>query len=158
MEMMMDSVIEDFFNDRKAKGLKKSINEAMTELEIQEAHTKIREEFDFCNWLPDAARRAGQISLSSHPCTFSHPSGRNSRSSHSRHRRPDTPRPRRKSRLGFQHSAHGLRLHAGRRNYFHRCLILRLSASSSRICWLPLSAADFYSSLRNLRFICRSSV
>lgn len=72
----MDRVIEDFFNDRKDKSIKKNISEAMTELERQEAHDKINEEFDFCNWLPDAARRAGQISLSSHPCTFSHPSGR----------------------------------------------------------------------------------
>jgi CRISPR-associated protein Csy1 len=74
--MMMDSAIEDFFNDRKAKSLKKVINDAMTELEILDAHAKVNDEFDLCNWLPDAAKRAGQISLSSHPCTFSHPSGR----------------------------------------------------------------------------------
>jgi CRISPR-associated protein Csy1 len=74
--MMMENVIEDFFNDRKAKGLKKNINDAMTESEIQDAQARINDEFDLCNWLPDAARRAGQISLSSHPCTFSHPSGR----------------------------------------------------------------------------------
>jgi len=27
-------------------------------------------------WLPNAAKRAGQMSLSTHPCTFSHPSAR----------------------------------------------------------------------------------
>jgi len=73
---MMDSAIEDFFNERKAKSLKKVINDAMSELEILDAQAKVNDEFDLCNWLPDAARRAGQISLSSHPCTFSHPSGR----------------------------------------------------------------------------------
>lgn len=72
----MESVIELFLNDRKAKSLKKIINEGMSELEIQEAQLKADKEFHLNNWLPDAAKRASQISFSSHPCTFSHPSAR----------------------------------------------------------------------------------
>lgn len=72
----MDSVIENFLNDRKAKSLKKNINEGMSELDIKDVHLKADEEFHLNNWLPNAAKRAGQISLSTHPCTFSHPSAR----------------------------------------------------------------------------------
>ncbi|MEB0139126.1 MULTISPECIES: type I-F CRISPR-associated protein Csy1 [unclassified Undibacterium] len=72
----MDIAIVDFFSDRKAKSLKKNSSAGMSELEILDVHAKTESEFHLHNWLPDAARRAGQISLSSHPCTFSHPSGR----------------------------------------------------------------------------------
>lgn len=72
----MDIAIEEFFNDRKAKSLKKNITSGMDELQLREVNLKADEEFHMSNWLPDASRRAGQISLSSHPCTFSHPSGR----------------------------------------------------------------------------------
>lgn len=72
----MDIAITDFLSDRKTKSLKKNISAGMNELEIKDVHSKADDEFNLHNWLPDAARRAGQISLSSHPCTFSHPSGR----------------------------------------------------------------------------------
>ncbi|MBA3581152.1 MAG: type I-F CRISPR-associated protein Csy1 [Gammaproteobacteria bacterium] len=78
---MLDSKIQDFLNDRKTKSLKKIITEGMDEHDVQCVHLEADEEFNINNWLPDAARRAGQISMSSHPCTFSHPSGRKNKNS-----------------------------------------------------------------------------
>ena len=72
----MESVITNFFADRKAERLKKKQSANMSEEEIQRIHEEVDTEFDLANWLPNAARRAGQMSLSSHPCTFSHPSSR----------------------------------------------------------------------------------
>ena len=60
--MALDSAIEQFFSERKKEQFKKK-----TEQEVEE-------EFLLENWLPKAAKRAGQISLSTHPCKFSHPS------------------------------------------------------------------------------------
>ncbi len=51
----LDPKIEEFIKERKKK-------------------TK---NFELKAWLTNAAKRAGQRSLSSHPCTFSHPSSRN---------------------------------------------------------------------------------
>jgi CRISPR-associated protein Csy1 len=48
----------------------------MTEEEISAKSRECEEIFALENWLPNAARRAGQISLSTHPVTFSHPSAR----------------------------------------------------------------------------------
>jgi len=73
---MLNSKIQDFLDDRKAKSLKKNITAGMDEHDVQCVHLEADKEFNISNWLPDAARRAGQISLSSHPCTFSHPSAR----------------------------------------------------------------------------------
>ncbi len=41
-----------------------------------------REVFSRETWLPKAAKRAGQMSLSTHPCTFSHPSARKNKNSY----------------------------------------------------------------------------
>ncbi len=72
----MESVITNFFADRKIERLKKKQKANMSAEEIQRIHDEVDDEFDMENWLPNAARRAGQMSLSSHPCTFSHPSSR----------------------------------------------------------------------------------
>ncbi|SMF44330.1 type I-F CRISPR-associated protein Csy1 [Pseudobacteriovorax antillogorgiicola] len=60
----MHEAIESFFEKRKEERLKKKSKE------------EVEEEFDLNNWLPSAAARAKQIALSSHPCTFSHPSAK----------------------------------------------------------------------------------
>lgn len=73
---MIDPVVYDFFNERKEAWRKKTIKPSMTEKEITEKENLCEETFAFENWLPDAAKRAGQISISSHPCTFSHSSAR----------------------------------------------------------------------------------
>nr|WP_243888380.1 type I-F CRISPR-associated protein Csy1 [Shewanella algae] len=48
----------------------------MQESEVLEKQRECEQNFLLANWLPDAAKRAGQISIASHPCTFSHPSAR----------------------------------------------------------------------------------
>jgi CRISPR-associated protein Csy1 len=72
----MDKSIVDFFSDRKEGWLKKNIKASMSEVEKAELNAECEEVFAAKNWLPSAAKRAGQISISTHPCTFSHPSSR----------------------------------------------------------------------------------
>ncbi|WDP91086.1 MAG: type I-F CRISPR-associated protein Csy1 [Desulfobacter sp.] len=73
---MVDPAIQDFFQKRKDDWLKKNLNQSMTEEEIQLCNDECTDKFSLENWLPNAAKRAKQISISSHPCTFSHPSAR----------------------------------------------------------------------------------
>nr|WP_267961409.1 type I-F CRISPR-associated protein Csy1 [Vibrio fluvialis] len=48
----------------------------MSDAEVLEKQQECEQNFLLDNWLSDAAKRAGQISVASHPCTFSHPSAR----------------------------------------------------------------------------------
>ncbi len=73
---MLDPVIANYFAERKDAWCKKNISAAMAELEVQEKEQECEQNFLLVNWLPTAAKRAGQISISTHPCTFSHPSAR----------------------------------------------------------------------------------
>nr|WP_321399478.1 type I-F CRISPR-associated protein Csy1 [uncultured Desulfobacter sp.] len=73
---MIDPAIQEFFQNRKDDWLKKNLKQSMTEEEIQLCNEECANKFSLENWLPSAAKRAGQISISSHPCTFSHPSAR----------------------------------------------------------------------------------
>ncbi len=72
----MDEAIVTFFEDRKIAWLKKNIKPSMTDVECKEKEIECDEVFSLKQWLPNAAKRAGQISISTHPCTFSHPSSR----------------------------------------------------------------------------------
>lgn len=72
----MDSAIKQFFQDRKDAWLKKNTKASMSDVEIQQLQPECDEVFSLEQWLPSAAKRAGQISISTHPCTFSHPSAR----------------------------------------------------------------------------------
>ncbi|MBE4605257.1 type I-F CRISPR-associated protein Csy1 [Vibrio navarrensis] len=73
---MLDPAIAAFFAERKEAWLKKNISAAMSDTEVLEKQQECEQNFLLDNWLPDAAKRAGQISVASHPCTFSHPSAR----------------------------------------------------------------------------------
>ncbi|MBY7858069.1 type I-F CRISPR-associated protein Csy1 [Vibrio fluvialis] len=73
---MIDPAITAFFAERKEAWLKKNISAAMSDAEVLEKQQECEQNFLLDNWLPDAAKRAGQISVASHPCTFSHPSAR----------------------------------------------------------------------------------
>jgi CRISPR-associated protein Csy1 len=73
---MLDIAIERFFAERKDAWLKKNLKVTMTDGDIGEKERECEDIFALKNWLPNAARRAGQISLATHPCTFSHPSAR----------------------------------------------------------------------------------
>lgn len=67
---MLDEAIVTFLSERKAAKLK-----GVSDFEqIQ----KIEETFYPENWLPDAAKRSGQLSLVSHPSKFTHPSAKTS--------------------------------------------------------------------------------
>lgn len=73
---MLDPAIQNYFSERKDAWLKKNIKSSMLEDEIQELQNICELQFSLNEWLPNAAKRAGQISMSTHPCTFSHPSAR----------------------------------------------------------------------------------
>ncbi|EOI6458231.1 type I-F CRISPR-associated protein Csy1 [Vibrio cholerae] len=73
---VLDPAIATFFAERKEAWLKKNISAAMSDTEVLEKQQECEQNFLLDNWLPDAAKRAGQIAVASHPCTFSHPSAR----------------------------------------------------------------------------------
>ncbi|KAF7764815.1 hypothetical protein PCIT_b0892 [Pseudoalteromonas citrea] len=73
---MIDEAIDTFFEERKAAWLKKNIKASFSDDEIKDKHMECETIFSLRVWLPNAAKRAGQISISTHPCTFSHPSAR----------------------------------------------------------------------------------
>lgn len=73
---VLDPAIAAFFAERKEAWLKKNISAAMPEAKVLKKQQECEQNFLLDNWLPDAAKRAGQISVASHPCTFSHPSAR----------------------------------------------------------------------------------
>jgi CRISPR-associated protein Csy1 len=73
---MLDPEILNYFSERKEAWLKKNVKSSMDDVEIKELTQTCEQQFSLNEWLPNAARRAGQISMSTHPCTFSHPSAR----------------------------------------------------------------------------------
>ncbi|TMM47632.1 type I-F CRISPR-associated protein Csy1 [Colwellia ponticola] len=73
---MLDPAIQVFLSERKEAWLKKKITTSMLDHEIKETEQECEQVFSLNEWLPNAAKRAGQISMSTHPCTFSHPSAR----------------------------------------------------------------------------------
>tara|TARA_R110000823_G_scaffold12427_48_gene41657 strand:- start:569 stop:1834 length:1266 start_codon:yes stop_codon:yes gene_type:complete len=73
---MLDPVIEAFFAERKEGWLKKRLKPDLTDEQKREIEVECEEEFSLGKWLPNAAKRAGQISIATHPCTISHPSAR----------------------------------------------------------------------------------
>ncbi|MTC57091.1 MULTISPECIES: type I-F CRISPR-associated protein Csy1 [Providencia] len=73
---MLDPAIDAFFVERKEGWFKKNVKALMNESELQQLLQECDAVFSLARWLPNAAKRAGQISLSTHPCTFSHPSSR----------------------------------------------------------------------------------
>jgi CRISPR-associated protein Csy1 len=74
----LDNAIKEFLSGRKADRIKKKTNANMTVEEILKIEQDATEVFLLDRWLPDAAKRAGQLSLVSHPSKFSHPSAKTS--------------------------------------------------------------------------------
>jgi len=72
----MNETISKFFDERKEAWLKKNLKSSMLDDEVLELHEECAGLFSLEVWLPNASKRAGQISISTHPCTFSHPSSR----------------------------------------------------------------------------------
>lgn len=75
---MLDQAIQDFLNERKALWLKKKIKTNTSEEDACEFQQQANEAFTLSSWLPDAAKRAGQLSLVSHPAKFTHPGAKTS--------------------------------------------------------------------------------
>jgi CRISPR-associated protein Csy1 len=75
---MIDPAIQAFLNKRKEDWLKKKISPKTTEEEKLELTQEANEAFSLATWLPDAANRAKQLFLVSHPAKFSHPSAKTS--------------------------------------------------------------------------------
>ncbi|QRN03371.1 type I-F CRISPR-associated protein Csy1 [Legionella sp. MW5194] len=73
---MLDPAIAAFFSERKEGWLKKKIKAGLEASEEAAIRQECEELFGLENWLPRAAKRIQQISISTHPCTFSHPSSR----------------------------------------------------------------------------------
>lgn len=73
---MLDPEIERFFSERKDLWLKKMLKAEMRDEEKKAIEQECNELFALKNWSPNAAKRAGQMSISTHPCTFTHPSAR----------------------------------------------------------------------------------
>ena len=73
---MTEPAILEFFEDRKEAWLKKKVKASLDAYEVKELQSECEQVFSLVQWLPNAARRAGQISMATHPCTYSHPSAR----------------------------------------------------------------------------------
>lgn len=73
---MLDTAITNFFAERKEAWLKKNLKASMDDNQAEVVKQECDELFALKAWLPNAAKRAGQISIATHPCTFSHPSAR----------------------------------------------------------------------------------
>jgi len=73
---MIDDAIRSFITKRKKEWLKKKIKSTTPQEDKERLESEAEEIFDLSNWLVNAAKRAGQMSVSTHPCTFSHPSSR----------------------------------------------------------------------------------
>lgn len=74
----MEKAIKEFFVERKTSWLKQKIKASMSDEEKAAKRKECEKKFNLENWLPDAAKRAGQLTMASHPCKFSHPSAKTS--------------------------------------------------------------------------------
>lgn len=72
----MIEIINDFVNGRKELWLEPRLKKATTEEEHMRLHNEAAEKFSVQNWLQDAAKRAGQLSITTHPSKFTHPSAK----------------------------------------------------------------------------------
>lgn len=70
---MLDPAIEEFLAERKTGWLKKKIKPSLSEAEQAEYELEANKLFSLAEWLPNAAKRAKQLNLVSHPSKFSHP-------------------------------------------------------------------------------------
>jgi len=73
---MLDPAIQSFLDERKEAWLKKKTNSATTDEEAFDLEQQAREMFSLAVWLPNAAQRAKQLFLVSHPGKFTHPSAK----------------------------------------------------------------------------------
>lgn len=70
--------VKNFFDERQATWLKARLKPSLNCDEQNQLRQEATEKFALMNWLPDAAKRAGQLTMVSHPGKFSHPSAKTS--------------------------------------------------------------------------------
>jgi CRISPR-associated protein Csy1 len=73
---MLDPAIKEFFTNCKDTWIKDKVKPSMDESKVNELKQQCELKFSLNEWLPNAAKRAGQRAMTTHPCTFSHPSAR----------------------------------------------------------------------------------
>ncbi len=73
---MIKQPISKFFDERKENWMKKNKKASMSDDEVSGLQERCNKTFSLNEWLPNASKKAGQMSISTHPCTFSHPSAR----------------------------------------------------------------------------------
>jgi CRISPR-associated protein Csy1 len=71
---MLDSAIDHFLSEKKESWLNNKVKGSKDNSQITALQLECENRFSLKEWLPNAAKRAGQMSISTHPCTFSHPS------------------------------------------------------------------------------------
>ena len=74
----MTQAVMEYLAERRKNWLDKRLSADMDEAETMALETEANEKFSLAQWLPDAARRAGHLSMVSHPSKFSHPSAKTS--------------------------------------------------------------------------------
>jgi len=74
----MSKQIAEFIADRKATFIKARTKTVEDLAEQEKLNQEANDRFSPANWFPDAARRASQLSMVSHPGKFSHPSAKTS--------------------------------------------------------------------------------
>lgn len=74
----MTANITHFLNERKENWLKERLKKVNDESEAALLIQQANEKFSPAAWIPDAAKRAAQIFIVSHPSKFSHPSAKTS--------------------------------------------------------------------------------
>lgn len=75
---MLDPAIEGFLTERREAWLKKKLKPSQSDSEQAELQTEALRQFALANWLPDAAKRAKQLNVVSHPAKFSHSAAKTS--------------------------------------------------------------------------------
>ncbi|MFI3158263.1 MAG: type I-F CRISPR-associated protein Csy1 [Methylococcaceae bacterium] len=75
---MLDPAIENFLSARKAARIKKNLKPGHSDEEKNAVELEAADFFLLDNWLPDAAKRAGWLSMLTHPGKFTHPSAKTS--------------------------------------------------------------------------------
>lgn len=75
---MIEPAIEAFLSERKEAWLKKQLKPSQTESEQAEIYAEAEVSFSLAQWLPNAAKRAKQLNLVSHPAKFTHPGAKTS--------------------------------------------------------------------------------
>jgi len=86
---MLDPAIQEFLNERKESRIKSKTNTDMQEEEKLVVAQLAEEAFTIESWLPDAAKRASQLAMVTHPGKFSHPSAKISPIIANARRQPD---------------------------------------------------------------------